>query len=124
MNITDRNATQRDLPLLRVFHAKNDIDSGSKWDDYVVKQFYASDSLGWGTQIYWGERAHGIETGPEHNDHWHNGNTPDLQTHVDDISYEETFIRSNQSFPAFFNHHLDPKIMIQVMEHLVRVLKV
>lgn len=109
MNITDRNATQRDLPLLRVFHAKNDIDSGSKWDDYVVKQFYDSDSLGWGTQIYWGERAHGIETGPEHNDHWHNGNTPDLQTRVDDISYEEIFLRSNQSFPAFFNHHLDSK---------------
>jgi pimeloyl-ACP methyl ester carboxylesterase len=106
-NITDRNSIERDLPFMRVFHGKSDDNSGSAWDSYVVHQFYESDSIGWGVQIYWGERGHNIETGPEYNDHWHMGNNPNQQTIVDDASYEELKFRSRQSFPAFYNHHLE-----------------
>lgn len=109
MKPTDRNATQRDLPLLRTFNAKNDVDSGSNWDDYMVTQFREADSIGWGVQLYWGQRSHGINTGPDYNDHWHNGYTPTEQTIVENVTYEETHFRSDVSFPAFFNHRLDPK---------------
>ncbi len=109
MNPTDRNAQQRDLPFLRTFNAKNDTDSGSNWDNYMVSQFREADSIGWGMQLYWGQRSHGINTGPDYNDHWHNGNNPTQQTLVDNVAYEETHFRSDVSFPAFFNHRLDPQ---------------
>ncbi|MBK7937604.1 MAG: T9SS type A sorting domain-containing protein [Lewinellaceae bacterium] len=108
MNLEYRLSSQRDLPLLRVFEGKNDTQSGASWDAYVVEQFHTADSLGWGAQLYWSERSHGPDTGPDYNDHWINGNAVTQQTMVDDIAYEEDHFRSDVSFPAFFNHWLDP----------------
>ncbi|MDX1942067.1 MAG: T9SS type A sorting domain-containing protein [Saprospiraceae bacterium] len=108
MNLDLRLSTARDLPLIRSFHGKNDVGGGNEWDAYVVEQYRAADSIGWGAQLYWSERKHGPDTGPDYNDHWISGIPITQQTAVDDISYEEDF-RSNQSFPAFFNHRLDAK---------------
>ena len=109
MNLETRLSDQRDLPLLRVFDAKNDLHSGASWDAYVVQEFRAADSLGWGAQLNWSERDHGPDTGPDYDDHWINGNTPTEQTAVDDIAYEEAIFRSDVTFPAFYNHRLDSK---------------
>lgn len=105
-----RHSNQRDLPLMRFYHAKNDNDgtsTGNSWDAGVVANFRTADSLGFGAQLNWSERAHGPDTGPDYNDHWINGNSASQQTIVDDIAYEETHFRSDVSFPAFFNHRLD-----------------
>ncbi|MBP6826418.1 MAG: hypothetical protein KA165_07655 [Saprospiraceae bacterium] len=109
MNLETRLSSVRDLPLIRSFHGKNDVVGGNSWDEYVVEQYRTADSLGWGMQLNWSERSHGPDTGPDYNDHWINGNGPAQQTIVDDIAYEEDHFRSDVSFPAFFNHRLDPK---------------
>lgn len=109
---TTRLSEQRDLPLMRFYHAKNDNDgmqTGNSWDADVVANFRAADSLAFGSQLNWSEREHGPETGPSFNDHWLNGNLPTQQTVVDDIAYEEKNFRSDVSFPAFFNHRLTPQ---------------
>lgn len=109
---TTRLSNQRDLPLMRFFHSKNDKNdamlTGNSWDAGVVANFRAADSLGNGAVLSWSERAHGPDTGPDYNDHWINGNAATQQTVVDDIAYEEAHFRSDISFPAFFNHRLDP----------------
>ena len=107
-----RLSNQRDLPLMRFYHGKNDNDgtqTGNSWDAIVVENFRAADSLAFGAQLNWSEREHGPDTGPSYNDHWLNGNLPTQQTVLDDIAYEEETFRSDVSFPAFFNHRLDPQ---------------
>ncbi|MBL7826566.1 MAG: T9SS type A sorting domain-containing protein, partial [Saprospiraceae bacterium] len=109
MNLETRLSSERDLPLMRSFHGKNDTGGSNEWDAYVVNQYRAADSLGIGAQLNWSERSHGPDTGPDYNDHWINGNAYTQQTIVDDIAYEEQFFRSDVSYPAFFNHRLDTK---------------
>ncbi|MBL7806363.1 MAG: T9SS type A sorting domain-containing protein [Saprospiraceae bacterium] len=109
MNLEFRLSMERDLPLIRSFHGKNDVVGGNEWDAYVVEQYRTTDSLGWGAQLYWSERSHGPDTGPDYDDHWINGNAATEQTVVDDVAYEEKTFRSDVSFPAFFNHRLDPQ---------------
>lgn len=109
MDMVTRLSNQRDLPVMRYFHGKNDTGGGNEWDSIVVVQYRAADSLGLGAQLNWSERTHGPDTGPDYNDHWINGNAATQQTIVDDIAYEEDHFRSDVSFPAFFNHHLDPQ---------------
>jgi pimeloyl-ACP methyl ester carboxylesterase len=109
MDLETRLSSTRDLPLIRCFHGKNDVGGGNEWDINVVEQYRSTDSLGWGAQLYWSERSHGPDTGPDYNDHWINGNLATQQTVVDDIAYEEKTFRSDVSFPGFFNHRLDPQ---------------
>lgn len=108
-----RLSNQRDLPVMRFYHGKNDKNdealTGNSWDPGVVANFRAADSLAYGAQLNWSERQHGPDTGPDYDDHWLNGNLPTQQTVLDDIAYEEAYFRSDVSFPAFFNHRLDPK---------------
>jgi len=108
-DLETRISSARDLPLIRSFHSKNDTGNSNHWDAQVVEQYRVADSLGWGAQLNWSERAHGPDTGPDYNDHWINGNQATQQTIVDDIAYEEEHFRSDVSFPAFFNHRLDPQ---------------
>lgn len=107
-NLNDRNSTERDLPLVRMFHGKNDDNGVMMWDAYVVSEYKKADSLGWGMQLYWSERKHGIETGdnPYFPDHWTHGEEDIAQTLRDNVAYEEAKYR-NATFPAFYNHHLD-----------------
>ncbi|MGB4846612.1 MAG: T9SS type A sorting domain-containing protein [Saprospiraceae bacterium] len=112
IDYTTRLSKKRDLPLMRFYHAKNDNDgmtTGNSWDADVVANFRAADSLAFGSQLNWSEREHGPDTGPSNNDHWLNGNLSTQQTVLDDIAYEEEYFRSDVSFPAFFNHRLDPQ---------------
>lgn len=104
-DLTTTLSDARDWPLIRSFHSKND----DHWDFDIIREYHSADSLGWGAQLYWSERAHGPDTGPDYNDHWIDGNLPTQQTVVDDIAYEEVNFRSDVSFPAFFNHRLDPQ---------------
>lgn len=97
-------SSQRDFPLIRVWVGKNDDNDRMHWGPDVVAQFRGADSLGWGTQIHWDERAH---TYPTLNFHWIMGETAIEQTHRDNLSIQE-FFRSDQSYPAFFNHRLEP----------------
>ncbi len=106
-NLIDNCSPQRDLPLFRSFHGKNDTNGTMEWDAYVVENYRKADSLGIGAQLMWSERSHGIDEGPNYDDHWHDGNLPTQQTVVDDVAYEEN-LRADISFPAFFNNRLDP----------------
>ena len=108
-NLLDNCADARDLPLFRHWHSKNDDNGTMQWDPYVVENYRVADSIGIGVQNMWSERAHGPDTGPDYNDHWVNGVLPSQQTAVDNVGFAEARYRNNQSFPAFFNHHLDPQ---------------
>lgn len=92
----------RDFPVLRIFHSKND-DSGQGWSPLLVAEFIKSDSLGSGAQLFWGQREHGLDTGPAWNDHWSHGNLDTMQTILDNVSYEEAKYYNNVSFPIFCN---------------------
>ncbi len=110
-NLNDRSSPVRDLPLVRMFHAKNDDNGVMMWDAYVVSEYKKADSLGWGMQLYRSERRHGIDTGdddPLHPDHWTHGASATEQTVRDNVAYEEAKYR-NTSFPAFYNHRIDPQ---------------
>jgi pimeloyl-ACP methyl ester carboxylesterase len=109
-NLNDRNSQERDFPLVRMFHGKNDDNGVMMWDAYVVSEYKKADSLKWGMQLYWSERGHGIDTGanPNHPDHWTHGVEDTTQTVRDNVAYEEAKYR-NTSFPAFYNHRLDPQ---------------
>lgn len=107
-NLIDNCSTMPDWPLIRCYHSKNDENDAMKWDAFVVENYRKTDSLGMGVQLFWSERDHGIDTGPDFNDHWHNGISPDLQTAYDDVAYEEAHFRSDTWLPAFFNHRFDP----------------
>jgi len=95
---------QRDFPVMRVWIGKNDDNGRMHWGPAVAAQFRQADSLGWGTQIHWDERGH---TYPMLDFHWIQGENPSEQTYRDNLSYQELF-RSNQSYPGFFNHRLEP----------------
>jgi hypothetical protein len=108
-NIIDNCSPERDWPPMRVYHSKNDDNGTMRWDAYVVENYRAADSLGMGVQLYWSERAHGIDEGPNYNDHWHNGNLPAQQTGYDNTAFEEAHFSSDTWLPAFFNHRLQPE---------------
>lgn len=107
-NIIDNCSPERDWPPIRSYHSKNDDNGTMRWDAYVVENYHAADSLGMGVQLYWSERAHGIDEGPSYNDHWHNGNLVTQQTGYDNTAYEEAHFNSDDWLPAFFNHRLEP----------------
>jgi hypothetical protein len=107
-NIIDNTSPERDWPPMRVYHSKNDDNGTMRWDAYVVENYRKADSLGMGVQLYWSERAHGIDEGPDYNDHWHNGNLPSQQTGYDNTAFEEAHFDSDDWLPAFFNHRLQP----------------
>lgn len=108
-DLETRLSAFRDLPVFRCFHGKNDDGEGNAWDKDVVDQYRKADSLGLGAHLYWSERDHGPDTGPDYNDHWISGYSPAEQTIVDDIAYEEEVFHSDVSYPAFFNHRLDSR---------------
>lgn len=77
-------------------------------DATFVGRSHKADSLGFGIQNMWSERNHGMDTGPDYNDHWISRIPPTQQTAVDNVAFTESHFRSDQSLPAFFNHRLDP----------------
>lgn len=97
-------SNQLDFPIVRVWVGKNDDNERMHWGPDVAAQFRQADSLGWGTQIHWDERAH---TYPILNYHWIKGELASEQTYRDNMAFQELF-RSNQSYPGFFNHRLEP----------------
>ncbi|MDO8365525.1 MAG: alpha/beta hydrolase-fold protein [Saprospiraceae bacterium] len=107
-NLLDNCSPERDWPLIRHWHSKNDDNGTMRWDAYVVENYRKADSLGFGVQNMWSERSHGMDTGPDYNDHWISGVPPNQQTAVDNVAFAEARFRSDQSLPAFFNHRLDP----------------
>jgi len=107
-NLLDNCSPERDWPLIRHWHGKNDDNGIMRWDAYVVENYHKADSLGFGVQNMWSERNHGMDTGPDYNDHWISGIPATEQTAVDNVAFAESRFRSDQSLPAFFNHRLDP----------------
>ena len=99
----------RDLPLIRHWHGKNDDNGVMHWGPVVIENFHICDSIGTGIQHYWSERPHGVDMAPLLNDHWVQGTAASLQTAHDNVNFPELYHRSNESFPAFFNHRLDNK---------------
>lgn len=99
----------RDIPLIRHWHGKNDDNGVMHWGPVLINNFHICDSIGTGIQHYWSERPHGMDMAPAFNDHWIQGVPPDQQTVHDNVSFPEAHHKSNVSFPAFFNHRLDPK---------------
>lgn len=102
-NLNTRLSATRDLPLVRIWVGKNDINERMHWGADLVAQLRAADSLGWGAQIQWDERPHTYQTLGMH---WIIGFEATQQTRLDDLSQQET-VRSDASFPAFFNHRLE-----------------
>ena len=102
-------AAERDIPLIRHWHGKNDNNGVMHWGPAVVENFRICDSTGTGAQNFWSERPHGMDMAPDFSDHWIQSVPANQQTVVDNVSFAEGRFRSNVSFPAFFNHRLDPK---------------
>ncbi len=107
-NLLDNCSPERDWPLIRHWHGKSDDNGTMRWDAYVIENYHKADSIGLGVQNMWSERGHGMDTGPDYNDHWISGVPPTMQTAVDNVAFAESHFRSDQSLPAFFNHRLDP----------------
>ncbi|HUR30880.1 MAG TPA: T9SS type A sorting domain-containing protein, partial [Saprospiraceae bacterium] len=99
---------ERDIPLIRHWHGKND-DGGMHWGPVLIQNFHICDSIGTGIQHYWSERPHGMDMAPAFNDHWIQGIPANQQTAHDNVDFPELNHKSNESFPAFFNHRLDQK---------------
>ncbi|MFN0176709.1 MAG: T9SS type A sorting domain-containing protein, partial [Saprospiraceae bacterium] len=106
-NMLDNCSPERDFPPIRHWHGKSDDNGTMRWDAYVVENYRKADSIGLGFQNMWSERGHAWGDIPTINDHWANGIQPNLQTALDDVVFAESRFRSDQSFPAFFNHRLD-----------------
>lgn len=106
-NLIDNCSPSRDVPLIRHWHSKNDNGSTMGWDAYVVENYRKADSLGIGVQNMWSERAHTMDDAPLFNDHWIKGTLSIQQTALENVDFAESRFRSDQSFPAFFNHRLD-----------------
>lgn len=106
-NLTDNCASERDWPIIRHWHGKNDDNGTMHWSPLVVENFRTADSLGTGVQSMWSERNHGIDEAPSFGDHWIQGSPADQQTALDNVDFPELRFRSNQTYPAFFNHRLD-----------------
>ena len=102
-------SARRDLPLIKHWHGKHDDNGTMRWSPLVVENYKICDSIGTGVQNYWSERSHGVNLAPDFNDHWIMGATFAQQTANDNVNFAEAFHRSDVSFPAFFNHRLDPK---------------
>lgn len=100
---------ERDLPFFKHWHGKNDDNGTMHWSPTVVENFRICDSIGTGIQNHWSERPHGVDLAPDYNDHWVKGSTPMLQTANDNVAFAEARNRSDESFPAFFNHRLDDR---------------
>lgn len=107
-DLTTSSSAHRDIPYLQSFHSKNDVGNANYWGVEVVDNYRAADASGHGMLLSWSERGHSIDDGPLYNDHWVNGNEPDQQTVTDNVSWAEEHYRSDISYPAFFNHRLDP----------------
>ena len=103
--LNSRLSGARDLPIFRIWNGKNDPNDRMHWGPDMVAQIREADSLGWGIQFQWDERPH---TYPILGMHWIHDFGAANQTYLDDLRFQENF-NSKQSFPAFFNHRLDPK---------------
>ncbi|MEZ4910402.1 MAG: T9SS type A sorting domain-containing protein [Saprospiraceae bacterium] len=108
-NLNINCSSHRDLPLIRHWHGKNDDNGTMHWGPTVIENFIICDSIGMGAQNHWSERPHGIDLAPDYNDHWIMGIPASQQTALDNVDFTEARYHSNESFPAFFNHRLDPK---------------
>jgi hypothetical protein len=102
-------SSERDIPLIKHWHGKNDDNGVMHWSPVVVENFRICDSLGTGIQNFWSERPHGVDMAPLFNDHWIQGSLATQQTAYDNVNFAEVHHRSHESFPAFFNHRLDLK---------------
>lgn len=102
MDMVTLISSSRDLPIFRTWAGKNDPNDRMHWGPDLVAQYRKVDSLGYGIQISWDERPHTYET---LGFHWIQSNT--AQTALDNLATQELF-NSKQSYPAFFNHRLDP----------------
>ena len=103
-DLTTPMSIYRDFPLFRTWAGKNDPNDRMHWGPDLIAQYRIADSLGLGTQISWDERFHVYDVLGMH---WIKDFSADQQTYRDDLNFQELF-QSNQSFPAFFNHRLEP----------------
>lgn len=95
----------RDMSIMQVWHGINDLKGPMAWGKEFVDQIIKSDSMGLGWQIYWDERSAAINSIESY---WIKGMHNTDQTFRDDVAFHEQF-KSNQSYPAFFNHRLDKR---------------
>ncbi|HEX5624497.1 MAG TPA: hypothetical protein VFX48_00655, partial [Saprospiraceae bacterium] len=104
LDLNTQISTFRDFPLLRIWVGENDEDKRKSWGAGLGKQLIAADSIGMGMQIQWDEGSPSMD---QLGTHWIKGVLPDQQTYLDNLSTQENH-GSKQSYPAFFNHRLDP----------------
>lgn len=107
-NLIDNCAPARDWPYIRSYHGKNDDNETMQWDAYVVENYRRADSTATGAALFWSERNHDMEAAPALGDHWILGTLPAQQTATDDVATGE-MSRADRSFPAFYNHRLEPE---------------
>ena len=101
-DLNSRLSVARDLPLIRSWHGKNDINEIMMWSPLVVAEYERADSLGWGMQLYWDERQHGL---PSPYAYWAEDTFVAAQTQRDNAAYQQRY-RVGESFPAFHNHRI------------------
>jgi len=103
-DLTTPTSDQRDLPLIRMIHGKNDCCGVMTWDAEVVAEYRKADSSGIGAHLYWDLREHGWSGIPGY---WTEGGDDALQTGRDDVARQETW-HVSRSYPAFFNLQASP----------------
>jgi len=89
----------RDLPFLRLYQGKADVNPSSAWTTEGLEQVRLADRLGWGLHFYWDRRGHDLESW---DDHWVRQSDPEAQTRRDDAASQFRYA-GPQSFPAFCN---------------------
>ncbi len=103
-DLSTRISSERDLPVWRSWHGKNDVNETMRWDANVVAEYKRADANGSGMQLFWDERPHVFFDSLKY--HWIMG-LSNLQTERDDAAYQTRY-RVHQSYPAFYNHQNYP----------------
>lgn len=102
-NLSTPISRERDMTLMRSWHGKTDENAAMHWSPFVVDEYKRADANAWGMQLFWDERPHELGNIRVH---WSNG-SGNNQTERDDAAYQTRY-RTNQSFPAFYNHQKYP----------------
>ncbi len=117
---TRLSASERDIPLTRVFYGKRDEEDAAAWSPAQRAVFDSLNNSQMGYMLFWDEREHGVEKWrQETNDAMdgHAGPWPDIGQWVAPVrtrrasgQYLVSTYRAGESYPGFFNPDQDPAL--------------
>jgi predicted esterase len=115
---TRLSATQRDIPLTRIYYGKRDEEGPATWSTSQRAVFDSLHDADLGYMLFWDEREHGVEKWDQETDDsmdGHAGPWPDVgqwvapvRTRRASVQYLVDTYRASLSYPAFRNSDEDP----------------